>query len=208
MSNQFSSKHTFKFVNALYKKAKVKAYRDMLEAHQVSSKSEFIRRSVDGSLESTRYWLVGYADKSARIKQANELWKCGLELHASRHFSPKILKLSTFKKLNEHSGLLAILLTAREFPRDFTWAKLVLEVDSDKVVDACVKWLKHSKPRIKRRNWCFATYATNYYNSYRSWLNKIGAIKQTTRGRWKVTDFGRQMTNELDTWYSSHRKHK
>lgn len=200
MSNQFSSKNTFKFVNALYKKAKVKAYRDMLEAHQVSSKSEFIRRSVDGSLESTRYWLAGYADKSARIKRANELWKCGLELHAIRHFSPKVLKFSTFRKLDKHSGLLAVLMTACEFPSDFTWSKLVLDVNYDKVFAAYLNWKKHGKPRNKDRSYSFTAYATNYYNSYRSWLNKIGAIKQTKRGYWKVTKFGKNMTDELINW--------
>lgn len=207
MSNQFSSKNTFKFVNTLYKKAKVKAYRDMLKAHQVSSKSEFIRRAVNDSLKSTRCWMAGYADKSARIKRANVLWKCGLELHATRHFSSKALKLSTFKKLDKQSGLLAVL-KACKLLANFTWAQLVCNVDCDKVRFAYEKWLKCRTHRNKRRNLCFETYAANYYNSYRSWLNKIGAIKQTTCGRWKITDFGCQMTNELDAWHSSHRKHK
>lgn len=200
MSNQFSSKNTFKFVNELYKKAKVKAYRDMLEAHQVSSKSEFIRRSVDGSLESTRYWLAECADKSAKIKRANELWKCGLELYATRHFSPKVLKLSTFKKLNKKSGLLAVLNTANIYCENFLWGHLVIDTDFNKVKNAYENWKIYGMTKNKDKS--FWQYANNYYNSYRSYLNKIGAIKQVYKGYWQITDFGKKMTRELNDWYS------
>lgn len=202
MANQFSSKNTFKFVNALYKKAKVKAYRDMLEAHQVSSKREFIHRAVDDTLPSTRYWMAGYSDKVSRVKRANELWQCGIECHAVRHFSSKEIKLSSFKRLNQKSGLLTLLREMSIYGRNFDWAEIVKRVDFNKVITAYTGWCQYHAHDKKVRFKTLNSYAANYYNSYRAWLNRIGAIKQTGRnGLWKLTQFGHDMAEELMAWY-------
>ena len=200
MANQFSSKNTFKFVNTLYKKAKDKAYRDMLKRHQVKSKQEFVRLSVGDMLKSTQYWMVGYSDKSARIKRANELWKAGIECHAVRHFSTRELKITSFKKLTLKTGLLALLKEMFVYGRNFDWAEIVKGVNYVKVKSA---WENYNTvhpgwTRFKTLN----AYAGNYYTSYRSWLHKIGAIQPTGRkGLWKLTQFGHDMAEELMAWY-------
>lgn len=202
MTNQFSSKNTFKFVNALYKKANAKAYRDMLEQHQVGSKYEFVHRAVDDTLPSTRYWMAGHADKSSRVKRANELWKCGIECHTHRYFSSNEIKLSSFKRLNEKSGLLALLKEMYIYNRNFDWAEIVKGVDFNKVISAYTEWCQYHARDKKVRFKTLNSYAANYYNSYRAWLHKIGAIKQTGRkGLWKLTQFGHDMAEELMKWH-------
>lgn len=198
MANIFSSMNTFKFVNALYKRA----YYRMLKQHNVSSKREFISRSVAGTLETTKNWMYGHTGANAVVR-ANTLWECGIDLYGVRRYSSRTIKFSSFKKLNENSGLLAILITVCRFSADFTWAQLMSYVNYDKVFAAYLNWQKHGKPRNKDRSYSFTAYATNYYNSYRSWLNKIGAIKQTKRGYWKVTKFGKNMTDELVNWVAN-----
>lgn len=196
MSTHFSSKNVFKFVNTLYKKAKANAYRDMLKRHQVGSKHEFIRRSVDDTLDSTQYWMCCYSGKSARTKQAHALWRCEMESRVLHYFSPDTLKIKTFKKLNKKSGLLAILITASQYERSFTWSELVTDFDCKKVWHAYNIWKFYAMTKYKNKS--FQSYSSNYYNSYRSWLHKIGAIKQTSsKGRWIMTDFGKNMTEEL-----------
>lgn len=202
MANQFSSKNTFKFVNTLYKKANAKAYRDMLEQFQIQSKYEFVHRAVDDTLPSVRYWMIGYVTEAAKIERANELWKFGIENHAHRHFSSKEIKLASFKRLNEKSGLLALLKEMYVYRRNFEWAEIVKGVDFNKVIAAYTEWCQYHAHDKKVRFKTLNSYANNYYNSYRAWLNSIGAIKQTDRkGFWKLTQFGHDMAEELMDWY-------
>ena len=205
MANQFSSKNTFKFVNTLYKKAKKQAYYDMLKTHRVISKYDFIQRTVDDTLPSTHNWTIGYTDAASRTKRADELWKCGIECHALRYFSPKTLGISSFKKLSKTSGLLAILKAAVLYGRYFTWEEIVHRVCYAKVRAAYVNWVMfNGAPYNKTMS--FHTYKTNYYNSYRAYLNSIGAIRQTSKGHWTVTDFGKQIEQELTDWYDKNHK--
>jgi len=201
MANQFSSKNTFKFVDALYKKAKVKAYRDMLERHQVASKHEFIRRAVDYTLKSTSYWMAGYSDTASRIKRANELWKCGIECHAVRHFSTKELKITSFKKLDINSGLLALLKVIYYRNRKFYWSDLILDTKYKNVEAAYENYQSTHSGWTRYKH--IGAYANNYYGSYRSWLHKIGAIRPTERkGLWEMTQFGKDMALELLEYYA------
>lgn len=204
MANQFSSKNTFKFVNTLYKKARAKAYRDMLERFQVTSKQEFVRRAVDNTCKPIHYWMAGYFGKSARIKRAHELWKCSIELRTLRHFSSDTLKIKTFKQLDKNSGLLAILITASQYGRNFTWFELVTDVDYKQVWNAYNNWKYNVLPRYKNKS--FHHYANNYYTAYRAYLHKIGAIEQTSKGHWQLTEFGKSMTEELLAWHDKHSK--
>lgn len=194
MANQFSSKYTFKFVNALYKRAvsrarrEVGTRRDYIEEHVYRSK-DALHNASDNNLAAMEQWAIG-------------MWRNEIESHASRYFSSKELKLSSFKRLNEKSGLLALLKEMYIYGRNFDWAEIVKMADFNKVISAYTDWCQQHARDKKVRFKTLNSYASNYYNSYRAWLHKIGAIQQTGRkGLWKLTQFGHDMAKELIDWY-------
>lgn len=104
MENQFTSKNTFKFVNTLYKKARKKAYRQVLARYNVPSKYEFIRLTVGGHIESVQHIMADCTDSDAKIERANELWKSEIECCIAIQYSTKELKISTLKKAQQEFG--------------------------------------------------------------------------------------------------------
>ena len=202
MENQFTSKNTFKFVNTLYKKARKKAYRQVLARYNVPSKYEFIRLTVGGHIESVQHIMADCTDSDAKIERANELWKSEIECCIAIQYSTKELKISTLKKLNKNSGLLALLTKMSTYGRNFDWAEIVTTLDFVKVVSAYREWCQCHAHAKKIRFKTLKSYASNYYCSYRAWLHKIGAIKQVGRkGLWQLTQFGHDMAKELNDWY-------
>jgi len=120
---------------------------------------------------------------------------------ADYHFSNDA-KITSFKRLNPNSGLLAILKAIAEHKGEFTWREVIMEMDYEKVYSAYDEHKRYGGCRNKDRSTSLWAYATNYYNSYRSWLhNKAKAIKQTSHGHWKVTRFGKSMMKELFAYY-------